>query len=200
MTDTKTTTDSITLGDGKYTVELGAKAGRFSFTARRNGEPWRDMSGDGDGLMLAMFQQLVAQQERIAHLERTAKEQLTRTVRRWDVEDGSSEAVEAEPSYTITADLNRGLLEVVPAGLSAEQSEGLPQLLLSVGVDRGLPRVQIYSDTCSGEVAAQFYAMPNGKLVRELWLTPDIQSLGEQIRERATEHSGSADSHEAPRA
>jgi hypothetical protein len=169
MTNKIVPTDSITLGDGKYTVELGANAGRFSFTATRNGEPWRDMSGDGDGLMLAMFHQLVEQKERIAQLERAANERLTRTMRRWDVEDGSSEAMEAEPAYTITADL-----------------------------DRGLPRVQIYSDTCSGEVAAQFYALPNGKLVSELWLTPDIQEIGEQIRDRATERLEATDSHQAP--
>lgn len=197
---TTTTTDSITLGDGKYTVELGTQAGRFSFTALRNGQPWRDMSGDGDGLMLAMFHQLLEQKERIAQLEGAAAKRLARTMRRWDVEDGSTEALEAEPSFTITADLDRGMLEVLPAGLSAEEAEGLPQLLVSVEIDRGVPRVQIYSDTVSGEVAAQYYAMPNGKLVSELWLTPDIQAIGEQIRNRVAGHTESPESYQAPRA
>jgi|GEM_PF-4824478 len=61
--------DSITVGDGKYTVQLGVSKGRFSFTALRNGEPWRDMSGDGDGLMVAMFHHMLDQQARIAQLE-----------------------------------------------------------------------------------------------------------------------------------
>jgi hypothetical protein len=61
--------DSITVGDGKYTVQLGVSAsGRYSFTALRNGEAWRDMSGDGDGLMLAMFHHMLEQQSLIAEL------------------------------------------------------------------------------------------------------------------------------------
>lgn len=61
--------DSIVVGDGKYTVQLGVRNGRFSFTALRNGEAWRDMSGDGDGLMVAMFHHMLDQQARIAQLE-----------------------------------------------------------------------------------------------------------------------------------
>lgn len=50
---------SVTLDDGKYTVEH-VDAPDYSFKALRHGEEWRDLCGDG--LVLAMF-------ERICELE-----------------------------------------------------------------------------------------------------------------------------------
>ena len=202
MTDT---IDTITLDGGKYTVELGHRNGRFSFTALRNGEPWRDMSSDGDNLMLAMFQQLRDQQEQIARLERAAQAPIQRTLRRWDVEDGSTEPVEAEPTYTMTMDAARGLLEIRPAGLSDEQLDGVPQLLVMVEIMKGLPRVLVHTDVLSGEVEAQFVSLPDGRLVDRLYAMPDIQAIGEQIRERAhaaapSESPDSPQSDQAPRA
>lgn len=199
MTDT---IDTITLDGGKYTVELGHKNGRFSFTALRNGLPWRDMSSDGDNLMLAMFQQLREQQVRIAQLERAATEPVQSTIRRWDVLDGSAEAVEAEPIYTMTMDPAKGILEIRPAGVSNDQLEGLPQLLLGVEINGGAPRVYIYDDVLSGDVKHQFTALPDYELAAELEETPDAQVIGERIRlavaRSACEQSPESD--QAPRA
>jgi len=198
------TIDSITLDDGKYTVELGSQNGRFSFTALRYGEPWRDMSTDGDGLMLAMFHKLREQQERIAQLERAANESIQRTMRRWDVEDGSTEPVEAEPTYTMTMDPQRRQVEIRPAGLSDDQLEGVPQMLLSVEIMNGLPRVIVHTDIVEGEVAAEFISLPDGRLADPLAVThavmPDVRAIGEQIRTRAADPSGTSDSDQAPRA
>ncbi|CAN7778025.1 hypothetical protein LJR290_007926 [Variovorax sp. LjRoot290] len=194
------TTDSITLADGKYTVELGTQNGRFSFTALRNGLPWRDMSADGDGMMLAMFQKLLEQQDRIAQLERAAQAPIQRTLQRWDVEDGTTEPVEAEPTYTMTMDPHRGLLEIRPAGLSDDQLVGLPQMLAYVEIMNGLPRLIVQTDIISGEVEAQFISLPDGRLVDRLYAMPDIQAIGEQIRARGTARSESTESHQAPRA
>lgn len=199
MTDT---IDTIALDGGKYTVELGHKNGRFSFTALRNGLPWRDMSSDGDNLMLAMFQQLREQQERIAQLERAATEPVQSTIRRWDVLDGSAEEIEAEPIYTMTMDPAKGIVEIRPAGVSNDQLEGLPQLLLGVEINGGAPRVYIYDDVLSGEVKHQFTALPDGDLAAELEETPDAQVIGERIRlavaRSASEQSPESD--QAPRA
>ncbi|MDN8616411.1 hypothetical protein [Variovorax ginsengisoli] len=199
MTDT---IDTIKVDGGKYTVELGHKNGRFSFTALRNGLPWRDMSSDGDNLMLAMFQQLRDQQDRIAQLERAATEPVQSTIRRWDVLDGSSEAIEAEPTYTMTMDPAKGVVEIRPAGVSNEQLEGLPQLLLGVEINGGAPRVYIYDDVLSGEVKHQFTALPDGELAADLEETPDAQVIGERIRLAVARSASqqSPESDQAPRA
>lgn len=194
------TNDSITLADGKYTVELGTKAGRFCFTALRNGEPWRDMSSDGDGLMLAMFHRLLEQRERIAELERAASEPIQRSMRRWDVEDGSAEPVEAEPTYTVTMDAQRGMVEIRPAGLGDGQLEGVPQLLVFVEVVNGLPRLLVHTDIVGGEVQAEFVCLPDGRLADRLYPIPDIQAIGEQIRSRAAASLESAEAGQVPRA
>ncbi|KWT65075.1 MULTISPECIES: hypothetical protein [unclassified Variovorax] len=191
--------DKITLEGGKYTVELGVKNGRFSFTALRHGEPWRDMSSDGDNLMLAMFQKIREQKEQIAKLERGVQAPLQRTLRRWDVEDGSTEPVEAEPTYTMTMDADRGLLEIRPAGLNDEQLDGVPQLLVMVEIMKGLPRLLVHTDILGGEVEAQFVSLPDGRLVDRLYATPDIQAIGEQIRSRAAAPSEFPESNQAPR-
>lgn len=196
------TIDKITLDNGKYTVELGHKNGRFSFTALRNGLPWRDMSSDGDNLILAMFQQLRDQQDRIAQLERAAHEPAQHTIRRWDVEDGSAEAVESEPIYTMTMDPAKGVVEIRPAGVSNDHLEGLPQMLLGVEINGGVPRVYIYDDVLSGEVKHQFTALPDGDLVDELDATPDVQAIGKRIRLAAGQSASqrSPESDQAPRA
>ncbi|VTU45002.1 hypothetical protein [Variovorax sp. RA8] len=194
------TFDSITLDGGKYTVELGHKNGRFTFTAQRYGQPWRDMSSDGDNLMLAMFQELRSQREQIARLEQEAKEPIRRTLQRWDVEDGTTEPVEAEPTYTMTMDPDRGLLEIRPAGLSDEQLNGVPQMLVMVEILNGLPRLLVHTDVLSGEVEAQFVSLPDGGLVNQLYATPDVQAIGEQIRAHAAAPSPSPDSRESARA
>lgn len=135
------------------------------------------MSSDGDNLMLAMFQQLRDQQDRIAQLQRAATEPVQSAIRRWDVLDGSAEAVEAEPTYTMTMDPVKGVVEIRPAGVSNDHLEGLPQLLLGVEINGGAPRVYIYDNVLSGEVKHQFTALPDGDLVAELDATPDAQAL-----------------------
>lgn len=179
------TTDTITLADGKYTVQLGTANGRFSFTSLRNGEPWRDMSGDGDGLMLALFHKVLEQQERISQLELAAQAPVQRTIRRWDVLDGSAEAVEAEPVYTVTMDPAQGLIEIRPEGVSNDHLEGLPQMLLGVEINGGVPRVYIYDDVLSGEVKHLFTALPDGNLVDQEDVKPDVEAIGERIRQAA---------------
>lgn len=203
MTDT---IDTITLDGGKYTVELGHKNGRFSFTALRNGLPWRDMSSDGDNLMLAMFQQLRDQQEQIARLEQAAKEPVQRTLQRWDVRDGSTPALEAEPTYTMTMDPDKGLVELRPAGIANDDLEDLPQLMVAVEIKGGVPRAYIYNNVLDGEVLAQHIALPNGNLIGHLLVEPDVKAIGELLRSRAAGSSqssqspDSSESDQAPRA
>lgn len=197
MTDT---IDTITLDGGKYTVELGHKNGRFSFTALRHGEPWRDMSSDGDNLMLAMFQQLRDQQEQIARLEQAAKEPVQRTLQRWDVRDGSTPALEAEPTYTMTMDPDKGLVAIRPAGIADDDLEDLPQLMVAVEISGGVPRAYIYNNVLDGEVLAQHIALPDGNLVGHLHVEPDVKAIGELLRSRAAAASQSPDSSESDRA
>lgn len=203
MTDTN---DTITLEDGKYTVELGYKNGRFSFTALRNGLPWRDMSSDGDNLMLAMFQELRNQQEHIARLEQAAEEPVRRTLQRWDVRDGSTPALEAEPTYTMTMDPDKGLVEIRPAGIADDDLEDLPQLMVAVEINGGVPRAYIYNNVLDGEVLAQHIALPDGNLVGHLHVEPDVKAIGELLRSRAAASSQSSqspdstESNQAPRA
>lgn len=195
--------DTITLDGGKYTVELGHKNGRFSFTALRHGEPWRDMSSDGDNLMLAMFQQLRNQQEQIAKLEQAAKEPVQRTIQRWDVRDGSTPALEAEPTYTMTMDPDKGLVEIRPAGVAEDDLENLPQLMVAVEISGGVPRAYVYNNVLDGEVLAQHIALPDGNLVGHLHVEPDVKAIGELLRSRAAvppESPDSHESHQAPRA
>ena len=197
------TIDTITLDGGKYTVELGHKNGRFSFTALRHGEPWRDMSSDGDNLMLAMFQQLRSQQEQIARLEQAARQPVQRTMQRWDVRDGSTPALEAEPTYTMTMDADKGLIEIRPAGIADDDLDGLPQLMVAVEISGGVPRAYVYKDVLAGEVLAEHIALPDGNLVGHLHAEPDVKVIGELLRSRAAAASHSPDSSEsdqAPRA
>lgn len=200
MTDT---IETITLNGGKYTVELGQRNGRFSFVALRNGELWRDMSSDGDNLMLAMFQELRSQQERIAQLEEAAKVPMQRTLQRWDVRDGSTPALEAEPTYTMTMDPDKGLVEIRPAGVADDELDGLPQLMVAVEISGGVPRVFVYNNVFDGEVQAQHIALPDGNLVDHLHVAPDVKAIGELLRSRAASPSAPTDSPEsaqAPRA
>ncbi len=192
------TNESITLADGNYTVELGMHNGKFSFSALRN-EPWRDMSSDGDGLMLAMFHRLLEQREHITQLELAAKAPIQRAMRRWDVEEGTTEPVEAEPRYMLTMDADRGLAEIRPAGVADDQVEGLPRMLLAVEIDRGVPRLHIYRDIISGDLESQRLAMPGDQLVHELHVAPDIQAIGEAIRSRTASVDESPFSSQAPR-
>ncbi|OUM00749.1 hypothetical protein [Variovorax sp. JS1663] len=197
------TIDTITLDGGKYTVELGHKNGRFSFTALRHGEPWRDMSSDGDNLMLAMFQQLRSQQEQIARLEQAARQPVQRTMQRWDVRDGSTPALEAEPTYTMTMDADKGLIEIRPAGIADDDLDGLPQLMVAVEISGGVPRAYVYNDVLDGEVLAEHIALPDGNLVGHLHAELDVKAIGELLRSRAAAASQSPDSSEsdqAPRA
>ena len=193
--------ESIVLEGGKYTVELGARGDGFHFAALRYGEPWRDMSSDGDGLMLAMFQELRAQQQRIEQLEQAAKEPLQKTMQRWDVEDGSVPPEEAEPTYVLKMDARRGLIDVRPEGVSDEQLPEAPHLFIAVEINKGVPCLFVFKDALSGEVEAQYYAMPGGQLVTELYAKPDVQAIGEQIRSlRSRASEAATESNQAPRA
>jgi hypothetical protein len=174
--------DSIVLEEGKYTVELSTRNGRFSFTALRNGEAWRDMSSDGDKLMLAMFQQLCEQKLRIEQLEQAAKEPLQKTMRRWDVEEGAVQPLEAEPTYVMKMDVQRGFIDVRPEGVADEHLLDVPHLYVAVEINRGVPCLYVYKDALSGEVEAKYFAM-SGELVERLDENPDIQAIGQQIRD-----------------
>jgi hypothetical protein len=56
---------NVTVYDGKYTVIQEARGG---MRALRYGEEWRDLTGDG--LVLALAQEVDALRERVRYLER----------------------------------------------------------------------------------------------------------------------------------
>lgn len=183
--------DSITVGDGKYTVQLDSSEGRNSFTAMRNGLPWRDMSGDGDGLMLAMFHHILEQRARIDKLEcQTAP--ASSTMQRWVVEAGEAPAIENEPTYVMNVDHVMRVVEVVPAGLTAGQHEGMPQIAVGFEINKGLPRLLVFTDAAQGEVLAQYHGSPDGRVVPG---EPDVDVhvVGEQFRERLQQSDAPAE-------
>ena len=202
MTDT---IESINLEGGKYTLQLSQAGGQFKFQALRHGEPWRDMSSDGDKLMLAMFHQLREQEARIAELEAQAAKpasSVERTMRRWEVEEGSQDSLESEITYVLKMDAQSGMIDVRPAGIPEEQLHEVPHLYLAIEINKGVPCLFVFDDAYSGEVIAKFHALP-GEMVAGLETPPDIKAIGEDIRVRvlaAQQSSDEPSDHQAPRA
>lgn len=59
----------VTVGEGKYTVVMGSD---FKLHALRYGQPWRDCVGDG--LVLALAQEIRALRDRLELVEMTNRE------------------------------------------------------------------------------------------------------------------------------
>ncbi|MBS0454080.1 MAG: hypothetical protein JSS14_22485 [Proteobacteria bacterium] len=132
--------ESISLDGGKDTLQLSQAGCQTKFEALRNGEPWRDMSSDGDKLMLAMFHQLREQQARIDELEAAAADSAQRTeriARRYKVEEGSEPALEAEPTYIMKMDASSRFIDVRPQGIAQDQLREVPHPFAAVEINKG---------------------------------------------------------------
>lgn len=92
---------------------------------------------------------------------------LSAPVQRWDVMEGTTSPIEAEPTYQIALDYEhaegRVHISMTPQGLSAEEAENTPQLSVCFEVDNGMPTAHVYADVL-GELAMTAYGMPGGVL------------------------------------
>lgn len=91
---------------------------------------------------------------------------LDATIQRWDVREGTTEAVPGEPEYQLSiehrADSAQTRISVIPVGASDDPTQ-LPQLELLVEVNQGLPCVHVYGDV-HGDLGLSIFGKPGARL------------------------------------
>ena len=132
---------------------------------------------------------------------------LSKTIQRWDVDQGEKNALTNEPQYNVVIKESGSqiYIDVTPAGVNMddiEKIENLPQMSIFLEINHGLPCIHLHGEIY-GDLAQTIFAEPNGKLgvrpgdaagnveQRPKFYEPNIQAMIDFIEQAKSENESS---------